>query len=66
MGHTWREVLTRRQTVHSLSWLDPSLTVARYMILKLFISICYRWNPMYLGCLFCLFVYVEFFHIFLQ
>jgi len=44
----------------------PSLTVARYMILKLFISMCYRWHPMYLGCLFCLFVYVEFFRIPLQ
>jgi hypothetical protein len=44
----------------------PSLTVARYMILRLFISMCYRWYPMYLGCLFCLFVYVEFFRIFLQ
>jgi DNA repair photolyase len=46
--------------------LNPSLTVARYMILRLFISMCYRWYPMYLGCLFCLFVYVEFFRIFLQ
>ena len=45
---------------------DPSLTVARYMILKLFISTGYRWYPMYLGCLFCLFVYVEFFRICLQ
>ena len=45
---------------------DPSLTVARYMILKLFISMRYRWNPMYLGCLFCLFVYVEFFRILLK
>src|SRR4029450_12292687 len=45
---------------------SPSLTVARYMILKLFISMCYRWYPMYLGCLFCLFVYVEFFRICLQ
>ena len=43
--------------------LDPSLTVARYMILRLFISTFYRWYPMYLGCLFCLFVYVEFFRI---
>ena len=52
-------------------WTAPflsgrSLTVARYMILKLFISICYRLYSMYLGCLFCLFVYVEFFRIFLQ
>src|SRR4029453_8053117 len=46
--------------------LGPSLTVARYMILRLFISMCYRWYPMYLGCLFCLFVYVEFFRICLQ
>lgn len=45
---------------------DPSLTVARYMILRLFISMCYRCYPMYLGCLFCLFVYVEFFRICLQ
>jgi len=44
----------------------PSLTVARYMILRFFISMCYRWYPMYLGCLFCLFVYVEFFRICLQ
>jgi Restriction endonuclease len=44
----------------------PSLTVARCMILKLFISMCYRRFPMYLGCLFCLFVYVEFFRICLQ
>ena len=44
----------------------PSLTVARYMILRLFISMYYRWYPMYLGCLFCLFVYVEFFRICLQ
>ena len=48
-----------------MGW-DPSLTVARYMILRLFISMRYRWYPMYLGCLFCLFVYVEFFRIFLQ
>ena len=46
--------------------LNPSLTVARYMILRLFISIHYRWYPMYPGCLFCLFVYVEFFRICLQ
>ena len=46
-----------------LKGLSPSLTVARYMILKLFISTCYRFYPMYLGCLFCLFVYVEFFRI---
>jgi len=43
--------------------IDPSLTVARYMILKIFISMPYRWYLMYLGCLFCLFVYVEFFRI---
>ena len=46
--------------------LHPSLTVARYMILKLFISAGYRWYSMYLGCLFCLFVYVKFFRILLQ
>ena len=45
---------------------NPSLTVARYMILRLFISMRYRWYPMYLGCLFCLFMYVEFFRICLQ
>ena len=45
---------------------NPSLTVARYMILKIFISMPYRWYSMYLGCLFCLFVYVEFFRICLQ
>jgi hypothetical protein len=25
MGHTWREVLTRRQAVHSLSWREDTL-----------------------------------------
>jgi hypothetical protein len=53
-------------TLSGRSPLYPSLTVARYMILRLFISMCYRWCPMYLGCLFCLFVYVEFFRICLQ
>src|SRR4030095_4798042 len=33
-------------------YLDRSLTVARYMILKIFISIGYRLYSMYLGCLF--------------
>src|SRR5262249_9030627 len=42
----------------TMTLFDPSLTVARYMILKHFISMCYRRLPMYLGCLFCLFVYV--------
>ena len=41
--------------------LDPSLTLARYTILRLFISIRCKVISMYLGCLFYLFVYVELF-----
>jgi hypothetical protein len=43
--------LTTCDTVEDLRLAlhDPSLTVARYMILKLFISRGYRWYPMYLG-----------------
>jgi len=56
----------RRRTRVGQASPDPSLTVARYMILKLFISMSYGLFPMYLDCLFCLFVYVEFFRICLR
>ncbi len=42
---------------------DPTLTVARYMILKPLISTYYKGASMYLVCLFCLFVYVDYFRI---
>jgi hypothetical protein len=44
---------------------NPSLTVARYKFLRDFISNPYKSTSMYLGSLFYLFVYVDFFCIYL-
>jgi hypothetical protein len=56
----------RQSTTTETEYRHPSLTVARYMSIKFFISGCCKGAAMYLGCHFYLLVYVDIFHICLK